>query len=166
MNKHLILLIPLLIIIGYFSYSTLVVNTGEQLQLQIVQPIDPVDKFRGNYVDMRYDASQIAIDLFSYEPNPGETVYLTFHDTVLDKVKTVSRTKPESKLCMRGEIRWVSDETVFVRYNIDSYFVEEESALFIEKSMGTSNLTMAVRVDTFCNPTIEHLYINGSIFQG
>lgn len=53
-----VIILQLIILFGMAGYHMLILKTGTPITLK-VQPVDPTDLFRGDYLTMRYDISQL-----------------------------------------------------------------------------------------------------------
>ena len=69
MDKKFIIMIsiPAIIILGFISFKMFTLTTGEDILLEIPRPIDPVDLFRGNYVNLWYNISEVNLNNSIFE---------------------------------------------------------------------------------------------------
>ena len=81
MQKLLLVSVPWLIIVGMIAGAYLPIFRGEKYLLP-VKPRDPRDFFRGNYVDLQYDFSNLRGENVRIDLDPavtyrfGDTLYL------------------------------------------------------------------------------------------
>lgn len=114
-------------------------------------PVDPRDLFRGDYVRLNYDISQISVrdfrgNLKEHMHDRGRVVY-----TVLKQgpdgvagIAYVTDEKPGEEMFIKGRIgrdwRFTStDRGIEVKYGIEAYFVQQGRGLEIEKKQGNRN---------------------------
>jgi uncharacterized membrane-anchored protein len=114
--------------------------SGEEIRLQ-VQPVDPVDFFRGEYVALQYPISRVRLDGRRWQS--GDTVYVPLRK--VDGHWTGdqgSSEKPASGTFIRGRV-----ENGGVAYGIETFFVEEGQARRYEDAMFDRRLYADVVVD-------------------
>ena len=140
--KNLILVMAVLFILslGLILYSALPLITGETIILK-TRPIDPFDVFRGQYLTINYDISQIPkIDGTNY----GDNVYVALKKEGDIYVYDSAYLKaPSDKLFIKGKIvnNWGLDNSLMrVEYGIESYFFERNAQI------NTTNMTVEVKV--------------------
>ena len=116
--------------------------TGEEIQLRVA-PVDPIDPFRGAYVDLQYpDLNRVGGEERALDDSePGE-VFLT-----LRKKEDVwvgdawSRTRPDQGLYLA-----CTDRSWRVRCGIESWFLPQGEAAEMEEAVGDGAIA-TVRVD-------------------
>lgn len=133
---------------------------GETIVLETL-PVDPRDVFRGDYVVLRYEINEVPIDKFPEELRNWDT----FDDYKNKKLYAVlkeegnsytvdymSFSKPnnpyylEAKLYERYPLENLYGDTVFVEYNIDRYFVPENTGKELEDASRQGELLAEVKV--------------------
>jgi len=115
---------------------------GQEVRLRTIL-IDPRSMFRGNYVLLRYEISEIPGTDINKEriPRNGEIVYVKLEITKdgIYSYRGASLAKPQDGIYIRGRIErdWVPGEEVMysVNYGIEALFAPKEKALRIEKSL-------------------------------
>lgn len=132
-----------IILIGGLTYLNWSSNAGKTIILA-VEPIDPRDIFRGDYVILNYEISTIELskeDEAKYEK--GDSIYLLLKedDEGIWRYETDS-TEPmqntDGNIEIKGEVKSVysrsSEEKVEVRidYGIEQFFVPEGKGKIIE----------------------------------
>ncbi len=114
-------------------------TTGDHVTLGI-RPVDPLSLFRGNYVDLRYDAD-LPDDV---EPAVLEgAVFAVFADrrpARLLRVETVRPVLREGEFCLRGELAGRS--VVFPQ--LEQFFVSAERGREIERQLRDLVAVLAV----------------------
>lgn len=126
---------------------------GEEIQLR-VRPVDPIDPFRGAYVDLDYP------DLRTGDGDAGRgtasrddgsgIVYLTLRED--DGVWVAdgwSRTRPEDGTYLRCD-----DRSWDLRCGIESWFVPQDEARRIERAVADGTVEATVKVDGRGNAAI------------
>jgi uncharacterized membrane-anchored protein len=134
-------------------------TTGEEIQLR-VRPVDPIDPFRGAYVDLRYPDLRTAGNraasrgLASPEdPDEAGTMFVTLREDggvwVGDEW---SRTRPDAGTYLRCDDRFWE-----VRCGIESWFVPQDEARDLERAVADGTTVATVKVDGRGNAAIVGL---------
>ncbi len=98
-------------------------------------PIDPRSLFRGNYVRLNYDISNIKKSLTQEHFKRGEVGYVTLKEEDGIFIATgLHREKPESGVYIRGRVTRVGGR-YRMKYGIEAYFMPKEKALKAERSV-------------------------------
>ena len=155
-------IIILVVMIG-MKWSTLAYGTKILLK---TKPVDPWDLFRGDYVVLNYDISDLDLKTVSADGEnfkTNETVYVTLkkHGNYWT-VQSVSHQKPGGGvLAVKGVVSYYSpyDKMLNLKYGIESYFVPQYQGSKIEK--GRSSLEAEVSVDKWGNAALARLFIQG-----
>jgi uncharacterized membrane-anchored protein len=148
-------------------------RSGREITLPIV-PVDPRDLFRGEYVRLGYDVSNVPARLLE-GPQPGKNAAI---HVVLEKkpdgawqaVKIArdmpKETSPE-RIVLKAHTYWnwptlgSATATVQVRYGIESYFVPEGQGGKLEDLAREKKMATLVAVDSRGNAAIKGLIIDG-----
>lgn len=158
MNKYMkrgVFLFPILILLGMTITPLLTIIFGEDVYLKTA-PVDPRDLFRGDYVILQYEAEQLplnkidqgVLDYFEKKesqaiPYSPLTVYTVLKETPegIHEVSRVVKEKPEKGLYLKGTIKhmWSWHEEVTVHYNLDKYFVPENTGRVLEDAIRTTS---------------------------
>jgi uncharacterized membrane-anchored protein len=118
---------------------------GNTVRLRVV-PVDPRDLFRGEYVILGYEISQLPQDANLGVPNPGDIVFVELgrsHDSPEWKAVHWSRHRPTNGIFLRGTVQSYSR----VEYGIESYFVEEGQGPEYERAARSGDLYADIVVD-------------------
>ncbi len=134
-----------------------IVLTGKTVYLRTA-PIDPNDPFRGQFVRLNYEISSIPkdclkdvsftkspdYDSYGYNGKKGEIIYSVLKDggNGIMKLDYCTSKKPESGIFIRGRTdywRGSSSGVLYVKYGIESYFVQEGRGKEIEEKAGNRN---------------------------
>ncbi len=98
-------------------------------------PIDPRSLFRGNYVRLNYDISNINKGLTEEHFKQSEVGYVTLKEQKGVFIATgLQREKPESGVYIRGRVKSLGD-SYRMKYGIEAYFMPKEKALKTERSL-------------------------------
>jgi uncharacterized membrane-anchored protein len=112
--------------------------TGEEYRLRVA-PVDPIDPFRGAYVDLDYP------DLQTDEQTPGRRgdVFITLvRDGDVWKAGTVTRDRPSGPpylSCDDGDWR--------VRCGIESLFLPQDEAAAMQRDVSAGAMVAVIKVD-------------------
>ena len=130
---------------------------GDEIRLK-AQPVDPLDIFRGNYVVLSYDISQLQVtfevrrgqrlcaDLFQSAPGVYGARYA--YDTPVGDGKTI---------CGRARHDARGGQSVGIEYGIETYYASSERAREIESSIARGQLYVVVDLDKDGSARIERL---------
>jgi uncharacterized membrane-anchored protein len=143
-----LVLVPL----GLIAWNEYRLSSGERILLR-VQPVDPNDPFRGEYVDLTYPISR----LNTRAARPGTTVYVPLRkagrawtgDLVIFE-------EPDSGTFIRGRVT-----TSGIRYGIETFYVEEGQSPRYQRAMGRGRLYAEVVLDDDGDAQLDELVIAG-----
>ena len=101
--------------------------TGKKIVLAI-QPIDPFDLFRGQYITINYEISRIN-DVEGFKE--GDSVFISLKEDELGiwRKESVSKWKPDKGDFIKGEVTSVYGNTLRVEYGIEQFFFERHAEL-------------------------------------
>jgi uncharacterized membrane-anchored protein len=134
---------------------------GREIRLR-ARPVDPLDIFRGNYVVLRYDISEVAV---GFQVRRNETVCVRL--TEQNHVWTGNFGLPESDasdstICGRAKADAAAGEQVSVEYGIETYYASAERAREIEGSIGRGALLAVIDLDDDGSARIKRLEEGGN----
>ena len=125
-----------------------IIHTGKTVFLRTA-PVDPSDPFRGDYVSLKYEISEIPLKNFK---GPLSSDRSTKYYTVLKKgeddlfeLDYCAAGRPEGAAVFikgRNEYRWFNpaiQKYLPLKYGIEKYFVQQKKGLDIEKRAGRGN---------------------------
>jgi uncharacterized membrane-anchored protein len=152
--RHFALLVAIQValVLGLLGVRQLTLRTGQSVLLR-VEPIDPVDFFRGEYVVLSYSVSEVQSSWLAGPPlQKGETVYMALARSgrFVERAE-VSRTPPTDAFAfLKGTVTSADKTHCRVAYGIESWFVPRGKGPELERE-GRRNdrqLIAEVRVDT------------------
>jgi uncharacterized membrane-anchored protein len=119
--------------------------TGDEYQL-LVQPVDPIDPFRGAYVTLDYPGLQAPADSEPASMDDGESgdLYVTLvPDGDLWVSGDYTRSRPED-----GPYLACDDRDWAIRCGIESWFVPQDEALALEQALAEDGAIATIKVDS------------------
>lgn len=129
---------------------------GEEIRLR-AQPVDPLDVFRGNFVVLRYDISQLEV----LEPvRRGDRLCADLFRTSADTytARFAHRTPSGGRsICGRARSDANPGESAQIEYGIETYFANADRAREIEGSISRGDLFVVVDLDADGSARIERL---------
>ena len=182
MNKQIkfILAIALqlavILIIVVFKFS--IFTGGTEVMLRI-QPVDPRDPLRGDYVTFSYDISSLSSYQFNYSPiNNGDKVYIPLkkRNSYWYVQGNIQKIKPSNGVFIKGVIKRGGesnfpekpfginrmDETITITYGIEEYFIPEGSGRN-ERFVGNNNFAK-VALDENGNAVLKEIFVDGKLW--
>ncbi len=135
--------IQLLIVFGLVVFNASLLVRGQEIILPI-EPVDPRDPLRGDYMTVQYDISSIEISRAEIKQKgfaKKDIIYAVLKKNgnywILD---TIEKNKPAGGVFIKGNIEYISNryydstkkddqkkETVRAVYGIENYFIPEGS---------------------------------------
>lgn len=183
MNQKRILYITvvfwLLIFSGFILYKEYTLRTGTEVILKTV-PVDPRDLFRGDYITLNYEISNLDLEKLQVEDpsfDYSDRVYLALElENGYGVPKKIYKNPPDNELYIKGTVKdilynWDEDsetgepqiKELRIEYGIESYFVPEGRGIEIESQQWTERegVDVKVVVDKYGNAVIKSLLIDG-----
>lgn len=140
------------VVIGLAVLPQLSARTRGEEYLLRVEPVDPIDPFRGAYVALGYPDLDLARDDAAAD-NSGNTVFVTLaeRDGVWVAVGQDS-TRPSD-----GPYLACDNHTWRLRCGIESYFLPQDRATEVEKSVVDGDVVATIKIDDRGNAAIVDL---------
>jgi uncharacterized membrane-anchored protein len=155
-------LIPAGILLGMTVMPLYTLVSGEEVILRTI-PVDPTDLFRGDYVILRYEAEEVPASMVSKEVrrelekgHSAVEVYVALkQEDGFHVPEKVTLKKPESGLYLKGKLNYITtswdgkldgEETAYLSYTLDKYFVEDNTGLELEEASRDGNILAKVKV--------------------
>lgn len=171
----------IVVILLMIIFKSAIVAGGTDVFIKI-EPIDPRDPFRGDYVTFNLEISRLDTYLIHTDypsnrvPYPdtseyvepqysvGQTVYVLLYDGNFNdqtsSVSAVSLTKPEtSQVFIRGTIERITGDEIFVTYGIEEYFIPEGTGRNV--SFWDREAVAHAKVDQNGEAVLIDLFIDG-----
>ena len=132
---------------------------GREIRLR-AQPIDPLDVFRGNYVVLRYEISNVPAG-FSVRRGEAVCVSLEERDGAWSGDFGVPDPAGDTAICGSARADAGAGEEVGVEYGIETYYASAERAREIEDSIVRGQVYAVVDLDEDGSARIERLELEG-----
>jgi uncharacterized membrane-anchored protein len=151
--------LPVLILLGMCFTPVYTMLNGEEMILQ-TKPLDPSDLFRGDYVTLQYEAEEVPISLVDKAVITRlQKIGGQFDVYVLMEKKSgvhtpmkVTLEKPDKGLYLKGTINYTDkdnqgQETAFLEYNLDNYYLEDNTGTEWEKASAKGEILAKLKVN-------------------
>ena len=149
--------------------------SGREITLPI-GPVDPRDLVRGEYVRLGYDVGRVPSRLLEGPSPRRNAAFYVVLEKKADGSWTpakISRAMPQEKsadrIVLKGRtvhgwrIGTAGNETVAVRYGIESYFVPQGQGRRLEALAREKRMAALIAVDARGNAGIKGLIIDGTL---
>jgi len=145
-------------------------TSGAKFKFRLA-PVDPVDPFRGNYLDLNFDISRVKVVAPPHWA-AGDQVFVVLEEDAngFARVNRLSRETPDPDVdFIESRVRSVVGEdslVVFIEYPLDRYYINEKLAgpiedLIIENQRDTTKINHALVRVRSGDAILEELYIDG-----
>jgi uncharacterized membrane-anchored protein len=139
--------------LGSIAWNEAKLASGDKVRLQ-VQPVDPVDFFRGEYVALDYRIARIPTQGIG----PAETVYVPLRpEGEIWMGNRITTERPDEGTFIRGRTRRLGG----IEFGIETFFVEEGDARRYEEAMVDGRLYADIVLDDDGKARLEDLVIRG-----
>jgi uncharacterized membrane-anchored protein len=134
-------------------------KTGDEILLKTI-PIDPRDLFRGDYVVLKYEITNIDENIYSLSSadfNVGDKIHVILNkgQKNIASISGISKVPPKNGLYIKGTVKSRYARQLIVEYGIESYFVPEGKGEELERNR--QGLYVKVKIDKFGNAIITEL---------
>jgi len=131
-----------------------------------IEPVDPRDLFRGDYVILRYEISQLEENGLPGDDGfeAGDEIHVCLEEQgALWKPASLHRAAPEQDAaCIRGNVDYADAERrLHVTYGIESYFIPEGTGRDLEDQRNEGRLTARIALGGNGTPAIKTLLLDG-----
>jgi uncharacterized membrane-anchored protein len=145
--------VQLLILVGMIALRSVPLVTGQTVLVR-VQPVDPRDLFRGDYVILSYDFSRAPRegieglsekDRGSWKKLEGRAVYVPLVPDSVPvhwRAEKVTMVKPERGLFIKGQMERYGS----MKFGIESYYVQEGTGRVYEQAIRDRKLSAELAV--------------------
>jgi uncharacterized membrane-anchored protein len=141
----------LLFPLGVIGYNELKLATGTEVRLR-VQPVDPIDFFRGEHVVLAYQISNVDHEAGT---RPGMTVYVPLRKEGQYWTGEFAQLDRPSGVFIRGR----ATDSGGTEFGIETYFVEEGEARGYEEAAAEGDLAVDVVLDDEGGAKIKRLRV-------
>ena len=141
----------IVILLGMIALRAAPLVTGQTVLVR-VQPVDPRDMFRGDYVILSYDFSRIGprgveglSETDRWSKAEGRPVYVRLvpdSDRVHYRADKLTMVKPEGGLFIKGQMERYGS----MKFGIESYFVQEGTGRAYEQAIRDRKLSAELAV--------------------
>lgn len=159
----LVVLLQVAVLLVFVAAKEYTLRDGEEIVLATV-PVDPRDLFRGDYMVLRYEVSELSAVAGRFAP--GDTVYVRLVESggVWRQGGATKDPPPAEATFLRGRVvRELQPGAVVpkveVEYGIESYFVPEGVGRKIEQQRG--RMRVKVAVDRSGSAIVKELLLDG-----
>lgn len=149
--------------------------TGTEVRLA-VEPVDPRDLLRGDYVVLTYAISRLPADLRTDETDveAGDTVYVSLAPGERGWTATaIAMRPPEGDVVIRGIVRSTAPAiagcteacgpVVIVDYDIDRFFVPEGTGRALEALRNDQRLSVDAVLTAGGRAALKRLLVDGEV---
>ncbi len=162
--------VQLLVLLSVLGFKQYTVWTGETVLLEVA-PLDPRDPFRGDYVTVRYDISNLDRSELTGDDYPSDTVYVElrergdglWHAVAIHDDREHSF---DGTVLIKGDIDYgrFGGNTLTIDYGIEEIFIPEGSGGQIP--FGSDHVVaVKVKVDRFGNAVTRSFVVDGEPFD-
>jgi len=156
----------LLSLIGFKQYT---VWTGETVLLK-VQPVDPRDLLRGDFIEVRYDISTIDLADVRGDDNVSGRIYVELRKDADGYWQPVAvhdgrKRSFDGTVLIEGDVsRYRYDDRIDVDYGIEQVFIPEGSGSQLPLGDGHV-VAVEVKVDRWGNAIPRRFFVDGEPFD-
>jgi uncharacterized membrane-anchored protein len=158
----LIVLFQVLILVGWTGYNEISLATGKEVVLQTV-PVDPMDIFRGEYVQLRYTISTLSNIPGITTAKNGEKVYVRLEqDGEVWKAAEVGHSHDSWDEYIAGQVVSTGNSQIALEYGIEAYFVPQGKGPEIQRAR---DIKARIVINGSGQAFIKGLIVDGKPFQ-
>jgi uncharacterized membrane-anchored protein len=134
---------------------------GREIRLR-AQPVDPTDVFRGNYVVLRYEISNLYVPVAVVRGQRLCTTLTESDGAWTGRYGVPDRPSGDTVICGRARADAEPGQTVAVEYGIETYYASAERAREIEESIGRGDTFAVIDLDEDGSARMERIEFEGS----
>jgi uncharacterized membrane-anchored protein len=124
-----------------------------------VQPVDPRDLFRGDYVTLGYDFSRVPHELVSQQPGDARSIYVTLVPAGDGKHSIAGQYLLHAPADGTPYLKGRVDASGRAEYGIESFFVQEGKGRAYEEAVRSRRLTAEIVVTRDGKAALRQLHI-------
>lgn len=112
-----------------------VLKKGQPFKFKM-QPYDPVDPFRGNYLQLAYEANTVQVDSGEWDMGGEAYAILTTDSAGFAKVESLSKTPPSPGVYyFKTNVSYATAGEAFLMHPFDRYYIESKLAPEAEEAV-------------------------------
>jgi uncharacterized membrane-anchored protein len=159
----LIIIFQVLILVGWTGYNEISIASGQTVVLQTV-PVDPMDLFRGEYVQLSYTISTIRDIPGASALKNGDKAYVHLEQDgdVWEAIEVSTTRHDDWDIFITGKVTRLWNNQATIEYGIESYFVPEGKGPEIERAR---DLKGRVAINGAGQAFIKELIVDGAPFR-
>lgn len=132
-------------------------------------PVDPRSLFRGDYITLNYEFSQLDLKKVTHDKNyfhKGQRVFVKLakigDDWEANQVSSrpIKNIHPNEILLVGSVNRWPTRDSINIAYGIESYFVPEGEGKYIEKKISDKKVTVKLSIDRKGIASVRKIFID------
>ena len=161
--------IQLVVLFAIIIFKSSVLIGGTEVLLKI-EPVDPRDILRGDYVEFQYsdlstiDFDSALFDSFSPKLSEGEKVYVPLVKSgKYWRAAWISRKEPSAGVFIKGIIDGIDSNEIGVIYGIEEYFIPENTGINFDFNKGEPYVKVAI--DKNGSAVLRQLYVYDTPFE-
>jgi uncharacterized membrane-anchored protein len=158
------------IILAIVVVKVYILGTGTEVLLQI-QPVDPRDPLRGDYLTFQYEISRVSFydteNVNRYPLRNGDILYVPLFNVGKYYQGLPAKRMPPEGLYLRGTVvsggtsdQDFTEQVVQVRYGIEDYFIPENSGVTAINEIRGGKAAADVVIDEKGNAVLKGILIN------
>jgi uncharacterized membrane-anchored protein len=151
----------------------LLLSRGAEVRLAVV-PVDPRDFFRGDYVVLSYEISQLRADSLAGDDDfsAGDAIYVSMHPKGDGwEALSIHHAHPGGGTVMRGRVAWESatpgpapTTSVYqVNYGLEEFFIPEGRGVELEELRNDQRLQVDVSLSENGRAALKRLLVDGEV---
>ncbi len=141
------------VVIGLAVLPQLSARTRGDEYLLRVEPVDPIDPFRGAYVALGYPDLNLSQIEDAAAEDPGGTVFVT----LAERNGVWVAVGQDSERPSAGPYLACDNHTWRLRCGIESYFLPQDRATEVEQSVADGDVVATIKIDDRGNAAIVDL---------
>lgn len=163
----------IVLLVTVIGIKELRIRTGKKIIVDVF-PRDPRSLFRGDYVDLEYSFSRIALAEVTHEDDSfyqGQRVYVKLRKDNISWQASALEKKPvsllrDNEIVIAGKVKaCANDAFVTIVYGVESYFVPQGQGKEIEENISQKKVKAQLSITKDGDASLCQLYINDTQFK-
>ena len=144
------------------------IRSGKTIVVKTI-PIDPQSFFRGDYINLSYEFSQIDLNEVEHDKayfDRGQRIFVRLSkasgswEVVQVSSKPLKNIGLDQIMVVGSINNWPSHNNFSVIYGIESYFVPEGEGKYIEKKIADKRATVELSIDKKGSASVRKIFID------